>query len=322
MNKAKNSAAAYNNEGEDRQWEEQKKKEAAREFEMARTTCGESLIAAARAGEADKVQKLLTDTKFPDIVNFTDYENFTPLMKAAMYDQIRCELLLLDAGADTELVEARGRNALMMAAANGSISTCRLLVDKGAKTVAPRANNGWCAAMFAAANGHYPTLQYLLEVGGPAILGIKDNFGLTALEHARAGMEEVDLHVSAGERSEAAITAGYTQVIALLEAAAERRKEARRKRMKRGPSIDLEWEASREAGTSVRRGSLRRGSTAITLANNMAQYARRFSAWGVHRPRWAEQDDELSASKAQGKKGTSNVPKPVEQMSDPGFAVV
>ncbi len=55
------------------------------------------------------------------------------LLLAAWRGAARCVQLLLDAGADANAVDASGRSALHLAAINGNVSVCRLLLANGAK---------------------------------------------------------------------------------------------------------------------------------------------------------------------------------------------
>ena len=148
-------------------------------------------------------------------VDCTNEEGFTPLMKAAMYDNVSMVELLLNNGASVDQQEGRGRTALMLAAANGNTATMRMLLTAGgANSLEPHANNGWPAIMFAAANGHEWAVHELVKATGCAAqIALRAPDGSSALDVARKAAE------AASEAGEAeAITGGHAAVVRFLEA--------------------------------------------------------------------------------------------------------
>lgn len=73
-------------------------------------------------------------------------------------------LLLLDEGAEIDVVDNNGRTALIWACAKGRIEIVKLLLDKGANLhVADK--DGRTALIWASANGHVETVKLLLKRG-------------------------------------------------------------------------------------------------------------------------------------------------------------
>ncbi|DAZ98514.1 TPA: hypothetical protein N0F65_004951 [Lagenidium giganteum] len=90
-------------------------------------------------------------------INEQDDEGATPLNEFAAVK------LLLDAGADATIAKTNGLSALHQAAANGSIRTCRLLLEKNADLEA-RTMNG-TALHFAVSEDRQKTVEELLKRG-------------------------------------------------------------------------------------------------------------------------------------------------------------
>ena len=115
-----------------------RRQELAEAESKARNDEGNAIARAAKNGDVDEIRRKHKDSRFPDIINFKDSSGFTPLMKAAMYDHQTVVHALIDLGADLEISESRGRTALMLAAANGFTSTCKLLIAAGAQSESAR----------------------------------------------------------------------------------------------------------------------------------------------------------------------------------------
>lgn len=300
--------------------EARKKKQQEEHYRASRTEAGENLLKMATSADSSQLTKALENTRFHDLTNYTNYEGFTPLHKAAMcaspvistptcvhsnhrliffvlfllvrcrYDKSMNATSLLDAGANIDQQEDRGRTPLMCAAANGCTGVAKLLIGKGAKTLEARARNGWAAAHFAAANAHAETLEMLLEVDDPAtVCSIRGADGLGPLELAMSGADRcVEEHRSDFEATRA--LANYRKVIEILQAFA--------------PPADA------TPSNLHRRGSMRRASTAQAMAQNALTYARRFSAWGVHRAANVPKTPDSTSSPTQYKASNGNGRKP------------
>ena len=65
---------------------------------------------------------------------------------------------------DSEVKDATGRTALVLACANGQVSTAAVLIEGGA-SLAATSNQGSTPLMAASGNGHLPIVQLLLEKG-------------------------------------------------------------------------------------------------------------------------------------------------------------
>lgn len=318
--------------------EERKRKEEHEEdHRQRREVAGEQLLEAASKGQVAAILSLCHNPRFTDLVNYSNYEGFTPLHKAAMYatttlvpflhalsssrsfafsrlgdrwDRILAVTALLDEGANINIKEGRGRTALICAAANGNSDTVQALVARGATTLSMQAKNGWPAAHFAAANGHYETFKLLAEYDEVAkVCAVTGPDGLGPLQLARTGLEPLvgsDGQPTSHDIDSLNMIAGYKRVIEMLEKVVPDTSSFKNK----------SW---------VRRGSMRRPSTAIQMAENVSTYARRFSAWGVHRsgqrfslsPTSPQQTD-ASASTGEFMRG-ANTPSPVAQ-NQPGHS--
>jgi hypothetical protein len=163
-----------------------------RAAELRQAAANGNLEAVTRMVDGDGV----TTPSYP-IDGATD-EGITPLMKAAMYGHADVGQVLIDAGADVELHDERGRTALMLASLNGEAGVIANLLAAGAQpagagVLASRtgaSDDGRTALMLAAAGGHAESVQLLLGAGAPCY--DVDGRGLTALQIAQAqGHEEV-----------------------------------------------------------------------------------------------------------------------------------
>ncbi len=189
---------------------------------------GESVVAAARAGDSATVRTLLdagrmdVDTPEPDgttalhwaahrddpaivelligagaDVNLTNDYGVTPLSLACTNRSAEVVARLLDAGADPE-ARTEGETALMTAARTGSVDVVQLLIAHGADLGATELASGQTLLMTAAAEMH-PSLVRLLLARG-ADVHARSVVGFTPLLFAvRAGdLESVRLLIGAG----------------------------------------------------------------------------------------------------------------------------
>jgi ankyrin repeat protein len=122
-------------------------------------------------------------------VNARDAKGATALMYAALYGDVEHVNLLLDKGADPNLLNDLGINALMWAA--GDLAKVRTLIAHGANINA-RSNYGYTALSVAAASpGNLPTVLLLLDKGADPKAVDKDGVGPLWLACARGDSEIV-----------------------------------------------------------------------------------------------------------------------------------
>lgn len=88
-----------------------------------------SLSGAILQEDIDAVTQLL---RYGEVVNQIDEYGFTPLIEAAIVDNIEISKLLLDQGANPNLQDATGGTPLHWAAENNNGSLCKLLIEHGA----------------------------------------------------------------------------------------------------------------------------------------------------------------------------------------------
>lgn len=141
-----------------------------------------ALRAAAKAGDAEKVAKLIED-------GANGRDKFA-LLWAAQEGHNQVVVRLMKAGANANSRSAAGGpNALALAAQNGHLEVVQTLVDGGADVNQP-AMQGWTPLMKAAFFGHDEIVQCLLEAG--AETRAQDVRGRTAADHAqRADNQQV-----------------------------------------------------------------------------------------------------------------------------------
>jgi len=169
---------------------------ASEEAESPASAKAKPLFAAIRAGSHRSVAEFLSRDK--DLVNARNRYGETPLMHAGIYSDAAMVKLLLDHGADVNLVSPDGATALIRAA--GDFAKVELLLAQGAKIDA-KSNMARTPLLIAAAfPGNVKTVKLLLARG--AKINDQDKFGDTCL-------------TSASKRGDAEM------VLALLEAGAD-----------------------------------------------------------------------------------------------------
>jgi len=157
---------------------------------------------AARAGHAGAVEMLLAAGADPDAAN---RYGVTPLALAAENGDAGSVLALLDAGVDPDAATREGETALMLAARTGRVEVLDPLLAAGAEVDATEQWRGQTALMWAAAEGNVAAVRRLLSAG--ADVGARSAGGLTPLLFAvREGhIEAVDALLAGGADVDAGI---------------------------------------------------------------------------------------------------------------------
>ena len=98
--------------------------------------------------------------------NFEDANQVTPLYAAASNGNLKCVLLLLEAGANQDQGRTdNGATPLCIAAHNGHLEVVRFLVESGANKDQGRTDNGVTPLFIAAQRGHLEVVRFLVESG-------------------------------------------------------------------------------------------------------------------------------------------------------------
>jgi RNA polymerase sigma factor (sigma-70 family) len=149
---------------------------------------------AAAIGDTDHVRAIL-DQK-PELLDSFSIEGFTALGLAAHFGHLDTMRLLLDRGADRNVVSRHpiGATPLIAALFGRKVEAARILIEHGADVTTRRgglgfSRAGWSPLHYAAAYGFLDIVALLLERG--ASVDVLDDSGATPLEVAReAGQEE------------------------------------------------------------------------------------------------------------------------------------
>ena len=126
----------------------------------------------ATAAMLGRVRESLKQGKDP---NEADPDGRTMLMLAAFDGSTELAELLLDNGAEVDLLDGAGRTAMMYAASGPFPKTVDLLLRRGADANLTDTAEGWTALMWAAAEGNAPVVETLLRHG--ADIGVADQDG-------------------------------------------------------------------------------------------------------------------------------------------------
>lgn len=142
-----------------------------------------SLLAAAEAGDAKHIQKMLDQGAD---VNYRDISKETPLMWAARRGHTACVEELLGSGAQVDAANSSAETALSLAAENGHTECARALISAGAD-VNQHDKTGKTPLMKAI--GFQSTLECLIAAGADihATTGLG---GWTAIQYAGAHKKE------------------------------------------------------------------------------------------------------------------------------------
>ncbi|CAC5391859.1 unnamed protein product [Mytilus coruscus] len=117
--------------------------------------------------------------------NMTDctqaVNGWTALMLAASEGHLEICRLLIDTGCKIDITTIDGETALMLAAWRGHLEICRLLIDTGCK-IDTTTDRGLTALMFAASEGHLEICKLLIDTG--CKIDTTSRNGYTALHYA------------------------------------------------------------------------------------------------------------------------------------------
>ena len=168
---------------------------------------------AARAGHAEAVAMLLAAGADPTAAN---RYGVTPLALGAENGDAASVAALLDAGVDPDAASPDGETALLLAARTGRVEVLDLLLAAGAEVDAAEQWRGQTALMWAAAEGNVAAVRRLLAAG--ADVGARSTGGLTpllfAVREGRLDAVEALLaggaDVNAGIDNTTASTGAYT----------------------------------------------------------------------------------------------------------------
>ena len=127
-----------------------------------KSTLKGAMRCAIETGNAERVAELLDEGV---VVNSTDFIGWTPLIQASHHGQAELVTLLLDRGADINVVaDGDGYTALSEASNNGHLDVVRILVARGA-VVNRRSLGGFTPLLWAALFDRLPVCLLLISKG-------------------------------------------------------------------------------------------------------------------------------------------------------------
>jgi ankyrin repeat protein len=142
----------------------------------------EEIHSAARRGDEGEVTRLLDAD--PTLIETDDIDGETPLVVAAEHGQLGVTRLLVQRGANINvIVQYYGRTALHYAAEEAHEEVVAFLLEKGAQTSNSEGDNV-TPLMLACRNGHVGVVQMIVTHTGPHGLEDRDICGKTALRYA------------------------------------------------------------------------------------------------------------------------------------------
>lgn len=134
------------------------------------------------AAVTEQLQRWLDEQGFPvGNLNGRIANGMTPLMQAAMLAETAFVKMLLEAGADVNLLNDDLNNALWFACVSESTEIIRLLVEYGIRVDNSNVN-GATSLIYAASAGKFAVVKQLVEAG--ANLGLQTLDGFSALDSA------------------------------------------------------------------------------------------------------------------------------------------
>ena len=119
---------------------------------------------AADEGHLDFCKILLEKSIFD--VNMTDDDGWTPLHFSARNGNYELFQYFLDRGSDIFLETEDGSNCLQIAADEGHLDFCKILLEKSIFDVNMTDDDGWTPLHFSARDGNYELFQFFLDNGG------------------------------------------------------------------------------------------------------------------------------------------------------------
>jgi ankyrin repeat protein len=160
---------------------------------------------AAAIGDTEHVRSILD--RQPEILDSFSTEGFTALGLAAHFGQLDTMRLLLERGADVNVVSRHpiGATPLIAALFGRRVEAARILVEHGADVTTRRGGQGWPRAgwsplHYAAAYGFLSIVSLLLARGASA--RTRDDSGMTPIDVAREAGEEEAAQLLLGEESQ------------------------------------------------------------------------------------------------------------------------
>ena len=161
---------------------------------------------AARKGHLN-LCKMLIDKHKVDL-HITDNEGWTAVHCSSQSGNYELVAYFVEMGADIHLKTDDGRNCLHIAALNGDLNLCKMLIDKHKVDLHMTDNKGCTAVHYSAPSGNYELVAYFVEMG--AGIPLKTDDGRNCLHiAARKGhfnlckmlidKHKVDLHITDNE---------------------------------------------------------------------------------------------------------------------------
>ena len=188
------------------------------------------LTRAVQQGNLAEVQALLAHRADP---NEREGHGWTPLVLAARTGQVGMARVLLEAGADPNLMDSLytrpGWTPLMNAVHTGQIKSVQVLIEAGVDANL-KSSNGTTALMLATGEESTGIVRLLLEAGADPHPGVNGSAALTnAVANCRISNVKVllerapDLKLEAGIRGSAALwlarLRGHAEIVRLIEQA-------------------------------------------------------------------------------------------------------
>ncbi|KIW87754.1 uncharacterized protein Z519_11728 [Cladophialophora bantiana CBS 173.52] len=174
----------------------------------ARDSSGDTvLLRAARYGKDPLVKVLLNAPHNADIevrrADTTDRKGFTPLMMAVYYGHLSTVRLLLEKGANREVVDEAGNPLLHVAIRKGRLEIIKHLVEKGVQVATVNTKSHDTTLHCAIRNGSIEVVKYIIEKGPALINTPNKNETPLALAAREKRLDLIEPLVKNGARTEA-----------------------------------------------------------------------------------------------------------------------
>ena len=125
--------------------------------------------------------KMLIDKHKVDL-HITDNEGWTAAHSSAQSGNYELVAYFVEMGADIHLKTDDGINCLVIAALQGHLNLCKMLIDKHKVDLDMTTNKGWKAVHYSAQSGNYELVAYFVEMG--ADIHLKTDDGINCLHIA------------------------------------------------------------------------------------------------------------------------------------------